>query len=110
MPINEASIYKTEIKCCLKQCLNYNKGICELVRPFGKRLTPNHITCVFFDDNFSKSWDSYKQHGGTISALIRMKKGLADDAEVNVKKTKGRRPRKDKGQKREPKTNLDEIM
>lgn len=105
MPIREVSIYKTNLNCNLKQCLNHIDGSCELTVPFAKRLTPNSIHCKFYDNNFDESWHQYKNLGGTMSALIRLRKGLGDDTEIKPKV----KPKR-KNAKESKKNTLDEMF
>lgn len=100
---------KCEQKCKLKYCLNNENELCSLIKPFAKLIKPDSIHCEFFEDDFEKSWKNYKERGGTIGALIRLKKKLPFDADISSKsKTNKKNNKKNKS---EPETNnLDEII
>jgi len=110
----KTSYANKNVKCKLKQCLNNEKGTCHLSFPFAKRLTANSIHCVFYDDDFEKSWEEYKAQGGTQGALRRMRGRRSTKELKEIKKAK-RKLRSDKGQPRQSKkkkgeTTLGELM
>jgi hypothetical protein len=68
------------------------------------QVRPNTIRCKFFDDDFAKTWESFKKSGGVIGAILKSK-GKHTEEELQDAKKKMRKPRKDKGNKRERKNN-----
>jgi len=89
-----------EIKCKIKTCLNNEKGKCSIFIPtIISKLTPNKISCNYFDDNFRKSFEEFKNKGGVVGEIAR-KSGRRTPSEIeDVKKSK-RKKRSDKGQKK----------
>lgn len=93
------------IKCNLKQCLCQEEGVgCSANLPnMIEFLVPNSIKCTYYSDDFKTSCEEYKRRGGTIGVLARLngKKPKKTLEEItDIKKSK-RKPRADKGQKRE---------
>ncbi len=88
------------IKCKLKHCLNCEKGVCEAGSPnVMQQVRPNTKNCPFYDDNFDKTWKSFKKSGGVLGAILRSK-GKHTEEDLKEAKKKMRKPRKDKGKKR----------
>lgn len=86
-------------KCKLKQCLNANKdGTCSNILPnIISLLIVDSITCPFYDDNFQKSFQYFKDHGGTLGAVARMR-GHRTESELKEAKKAMRKTRSDKGE------------
>lgn len=90
------------IKCKIKTCLNYDKGECYITIPtIVPKLTPNKLSCEYFEDDLQKSFDELKKRGGILEEIAR-RNGKRTSSEIeDVKKAK-RKTRSDKGQKKGP--------
>jgi hypothetical protein len=89
-----------KVKCKLKDCLQNEKGSCELNHvPFLNKLLPSKVLCPYYDNDFEKSCQEVKAAGGVLGILLRNKNKMTEKEVKETKKAK-RKPRKDKGQKK----------
>jgi hypothetical protein len=84
--------------CSLKTCLNCENGLCELSEfPFiFPNIQPNKIKCEFFDNDFVKTCQSFKNAGGVQAILLKKNKQMTESEIQTAKKLK-RKSRGNKG-------------
>jgi hypothetical protein len=87
-------------KCNQKNCLNNDKGVCDLFVPtmLSERKLGS-VACKYYEDNFEETYKKVKEHGGVIG-MLRVMEGKEAIKEIEKKP---RKPRADKGQPRKKK-------
>jgi len=86
-------VQKIVIHCKLKQCLNFEDGICSTDIPtILKAVKPDTIKCPFFDEDFKKTYNEFKKAGGVLGVVLKGKGKLTEE-EVNEEKKAKRKAR-----------------
>ena len=99
-------------KCKLQQCLNNEKGECLVTVPtMIKKLSNGSIKCLYYDIDREETIKEFMSKGGVIAAIAKTK-GKRTEMELKEAKKAKRKPRVDKGKKRNSKkeNSLKEIL
>lgn len=81
------------VRCKLRQCLNYEKsgrvGTCGCIVPTILKATkPDSVNCQFYDDDFWKTYNEMKSHGGLHKVILHANNKRTDE---EIKKSKPKR-------------------